>query len=165
MIYTFWDILQYAFCIPWNIMENYGRPIRQIQLWAIKYRKKHYYCWTIPKSNRKIIERDKIDTPSTIRYDFHIKTMFGLSLSPVVCVGLRIVVSNTYCAVYFVFPAFVRCTLCCLFLWIVYFLTCICPVSCVPYVASFSGLSIFAPSVFSNMYLSCVLCTLCCLFL
>ena len=47
-----------------------------------------------------------------------------------------------------------------------YSLTCICPVSCVPYVASFSGLSFFiAPSVFSNMYLSCVLCTLCCQFL
>jgi hypothetical protein len=47
-----------------------------------------------------------------------------------------------------------------------YSLTCICPVSCVPYVASFSGLSFFTtPSVFSNMYLSCVLCTLCCQFL
>ena len=72
-----------------------------------------------------------------------------------------------------------------------YSLTCICPVSCAPYVASFSGLSIFdctfgilqhlfvlclvypmlpvsldcpfliAPSVFSNMYLPCVLCTQC----
>jgi hypothetical protein len=47
-----------------------------------------------------------------------------------------------------------------------YSLTCICPVSCVSYVASFSGLSFYiAPSVFSNMYLSCVLCTLCCQFL
>ena len=47
-----------------------------------------------------------------------------------------------------------------------YSLTFICPVSCIPYVASFSGLSFFiAPSVFSNMYLSCVLCTLCCQFL
>ena len=47
-----------------------------------------------------------------------------------------------------------------------YSLTCICPVSCVPYVASFSGLSFFITrSVFSNMYLSCVLCTLCCQFL
>ena len=62
----------------------------------------------------------------------------------------------------------VLCTLCCQFLWIFHFclslrysLTFICPVSCVPYVASFSGLSFFiAPSVFSNMYLSCVLCTL-----
>jgi hypothetical protein len=44
--------------------------------------------------------------------------------------------------------------------------TFICPVSCVSYVASFSGLFIFiAPSVFSNIYLSCVLCTLCCQFL
>ena len=67
-------------------------------------------------------------------------------------------------------------SLCCQFLWIVQFLdcplplryslTCICPVSCVPYVASFSGLSFFiTPSVFSNIYLSCVLCTLCCQFL
>jgi uncharacterized membrane protein YesL len=36
-----------------------------------------------------------------------------------------------------------------------YSLTCICPVSCVSYVASFSGLFFFiTPSVFSNMYLS-----------
>ena len=67
----------------------------------------------------------------------------------------------------------VLCILCCQFLWIVLFslhlrysLTCICPVSCVPYVASFSGLSFFiTPSVFSNMYLSSVLCILCCQFL
>jgi hypothetical protein len=68
----------------------------------------------------------------------------------------------------------VLCILCCQFLWIVFFLlslgyslTCICPVSCVPYVASFSGLSFFfiTPWVFSNIYLSCVLYTLCCKFL
>jgi hypothetical protein len=42
----------------------------------------------------------------------------------------------------------------------------ICPVPCVPYVASFSGLSFFiTPSVFSNIFLSCVLCTQCCQFL
>ena len=47
-----------------------------------------------------------------------------------------------------------------------YSLTCICPVSCVSYVVSFSGLSFYiTPSVFSNMYLSCVLCILCCQFL
>jgi hypothetical protein len=47
-----------------------------------------------------------------------------------------------------------------------YALTFICPVSCVPYVASFSGLSFFiTPSVFSNIDLSCVLCILCCQFL
>jgi hypothetical protein len=47
-----------------------------------------------------------------------------------------------------------------------YSLTFICPVSCVPYVASFSGLSFFiTPSIFSNIYLSCVLCILCCQFL
>ena len=61
--------------------------------------------------------------------------------------------------------------------------TFICPVSCVSNVASVSGLSIFyfpfgfvlpvsldcpfltAPSVFSNVYLSCVLCVQCCQFL
>ena len=66
----------------------------------------------------------------------------------------------------------VLCILCCQFLWIFlllplrYSLTCICPVSCVSYVASFSGLSFYiTPSVFSNMYLSCVLCILCCQFL
>ena len=47
-----------------------------------------------------------------------------------------------------------------------YSLTLICPMSCVSYVASFSGLSFFiAHSVFSNIYLCCVLCTLCCQFL
>ena len=41
-------------------------------------------------------------------------------------------------------------------------LTFICPVSCVLYVASFSELFILiTPSVFSNVYLSCVLCTIC----
>jgi hypothetical protein len=49
-----------------------------------------------------------------------------------------------------VYLSCVLCTLCCQFLWIVYFvlplwysLTFICPVSCVPYVTSFSGLYIF----------------------
>ena len=77
----------------------------------------------------------------------------------------------------FVFPnvylSCVLCTLCCQVLGIVYFwlslwysLTFICLVSCVPYVARFSGMSIFdCPLVFPNVYLSCVLCTLCCQFL
>jgi hypothetical protein len=101
-----------------------------------------------------------------------------------------------------VFLSCVLCTLCCQFLWIVYLwlplwysLTFIRPVSCVPYVASFSGLYncdcpfgilwrlfvlchvypmlpvsldcpfVIAPLVFSDVYLSCVLCTLCCQFL
>jgi hypothetical protein len=66
----------------------------------------------------------------------------------------------------------VLCTLCCQFLSIALFialrysLTFICSVSFVPYVGSFSGLSFFiAPSVFSIIYLFCVLCTLCCQFL
>ena len=89
----------------------------------------------------------------------------------------------------FVYLPCVLCTLCCQFLWIVHFLLClfalclvypmlpvsldcpfcltfICPVSCVLYVVSFSGLSIcYCPSIFSNVYLSCVLYTLCCQFL
>ena len=58
--------------------------------------------------------------------------------------------------------------LCIVLFWLPlrYSLIFICPVSCVPYVASFSGLSFYiTPSVFSNMYLSCVLCILCCQFL
>jgi len=67
-----------------------------------------------------------------VRYDFRIKTMFGSSLPPVVCrkahecliyvicVCLRIVRCNTYCVVF-----------------LFYFSS-----SCVPNVASFSGLSI-----------------------
>ena len=64
----------------------------------------------------------------------------------------------------------VLCTQCCQCLRIVYYwlhlrfsLTFICPVYCVHNVASFSGLSIVVtPSVFSNVYLPCVLCTQCC---
>ena len=55
--------------------------------------------------------------------------------------------------------------ICCL-LHLRYSCTFICPVSCVPYVANFSGLSFFiAPSVFSNLFLSCFLCTLYCQFI
>ena len=86
-----------------------------------------------------------------------------------------------------VYLSCVLCAQCCQCLWIVhswlplqFFLTFICPVSYVPNVASVSGLSIFyfpfgfflpvsldcpfltAPSVFSNVYLSCVLCAQCC---
>jgi hypothetical protein len=98
-----------------------------------------------------------------------------------------------------VYLSCVLCTLCYQCLWIVYSwlplgfsLTFICPVSCVPYVASVFGLSILdcplgflkrlfvlclvypmlpvsldclfliAPLDFSQVYLSCVLCTLCC---
>ena len=51
------------------------------------------------------------------------------------------------------------------FLRLRYSLTFVCPVSCLPYIASFSGLSFFfVPSVFSKIYLSCVLSTLCCQF-
>ena len=72
-----------------------------------------------------------------------------------------------------VYLSCILCILCLQFLWIVYFLfrlryslMFICPVSCVPYVASVSRVSILiVPSVFSNVYLSCVFCTLCCQFL
>ena len=82
------------------------------------------------------------------------------------CVIAPLIFSNVYLS-------YVFCTLCCQILWIVhfwlppwYYLTFIFPVSCVPYVASFSGLYIFDfPLVFSNVYLSCVWCTLCCQFL
>ena len=87
-----------------------------------------------------------------------------------VCVCLRIVMSNTYCVV-FLFRLSSSCAPnvvsdCPFLLPLRYSLTFICPVSCVPYVASFSGLSFFVtPSVFSNIYLSYVLCILCCQFL
>jgi hypothetical protein len=96
------------------------------------------------------------------------------------------------CLVCLMLPVSLDC-ICWLPLW--YSLTCFCPVSCVPYVASFSGLYIcdypfgilwrlfvlclvypmlpvsldciivIAPLVFSDVYLSCVMCTLCCQFL
>ena len=82
-------------------------------------------------------------------------TMFDSSLPLVVCliyvicVCLRRVVFNTLCCVFDLY-FFILYTLCCQFLWIVHFLLplryslkLICLVSCVPYVVSFSGLSIF----------------------
>ena len=81
------------------------------------------------------------------------KTMFGSSSPPVVCRRIHILLTHSgvqyiLCYVFGLF-FFVLCTLCCQFLWIVHFwlplqysITFICPVSCVPYVASFSGLSI-----------------------
>ena len=81
-------------------------------------------------------------------YDFHIKTMFGSPLPPVVlyegscliyviCVCLCIVVCDTYCVV---------------FLFCFYS-------SCVPYVASFSGLFIFdCPSFQCSLtFIFCIL--------
>ena len=64
-----------------------------------------------------------------VRSDFSIKTMFGSSFPPVVCrclfyvicVCLRIVVSNTYRVVFFVLFVFVLCAQCCQFLQIAQF--------------------------------------------
>ena len=76
------------------------------------------------------------------------------------------VFSNMYVVLCLVYPMLPVSLDCPFTLPLRYSLTCICPVSCVPYVASFSGLSFYiTPSVFSNMYLSCVLCILCCQFL
>jgi hypothetical protein len=102
--------------------------------------RKYYTVRTILKSNRKITVKDRKSTPLILLYisylGRHIKnsgmqTLFGLSLPPVACgramlylfhfVCLRIAVSNTYCVV---------------------FLLCLRLVSCVPNVASFSGLFI-----------------------
>jgi hypothetical protein len=56
-----------------------------------------------------------------VRCNSRIKTMFGSSLPTVICICLHLVVSNTYCVVFlFCFSS-----------------------SCVRYVASFCGLSIF----------------------
>ena len=72
-----------------------------------------------------------------------------------------------------VYLSWVLCTLCCHFLWIVHFwlplrysLTFICPCFVYPMLpVSLYCPFLIAPSVFSNVYLSCVLCTLCCQFL
>ena len=78
----------------------------------------------------------------------------------------RSVFSNIYLVLCLVYPMLPVSLDCPFLLPVRYSLTFICPVSCVPYVASFSGLSFFITrSVFSNIYLSCVLCTLCCQFL
>ena len=89
-----------------------------------------------------------------VRYDFHIKTMFGSSLSPVVCrrvhiiftlfVRMPIVGYSTYCVVCLWF-----------FLWV--FSSSLLPVSlyCRFWIA---------PSVFSNVYLSMYLYIFCRMF-
>jgi hypothetical protein len=81
-----------------------------------------------------------------VRYDFHIKTLFGPSLPPVVFVGGLVsylhylclfahsCVQHILCCVFVLF-FFVLCTLCCQFLWIVHF---------------------YYPSIFSNVYLHCL---------
>ena len=82
-----------------------------------------------------------------------------------ICVCLHIVVS---CVVFLFLFFFVLCTLCRQFLTIVHFclplrysLTCIWLVCCVPCITSFLRFTLLiAPSVFSNVYLTCVLCTL-----
>jgi hypothetical protein len=54
----------------------------------------------------------------------------------VICVCLRIVMFYTYCVVFLCFFVFILCTLCCVFVFLRL-------ASCLPYVDSFSGLSIW----------------------
>ena len=61
-----------------------------------------------------------------VRYDFRIQTMFGSSLSPVICRKVHVlitlfVVSNTYSVVCLLCIFFILYTLCCQFLRIVHF--------------------------------------------
>jgi hypothetical protein len=68
---------------------------------------------------------------------------------------------HIYFVLYLVYPMWPVSLDCPFSLPLRYSLAFICPGTCVPYVASFPGLSFFiALSVFSNIYLSCVLCTL-----
>jgi hypothetical protein len=91
----------------------------------------------------------------------YVASFSGLSFFITPSVFSNIYLSCVFCAL---FSQFLRIVFFSLHLR--YSLTCICPLSCVSYVASFYGLSFFiTPSVFSNVYLSCVLCTLCCQFL
>ena len=85
-----------------------------------------------------------------VRFVFTSSSLYDDECLYVICVCLRLVVSNTCC---------------------VMFLFCF-SLSCVPYVAGFSGLScLIAPSVFSNVYVMSMFCRslfffrpLCCLF-
>ena len=77
-----------------------------------------------------------------VHYDFCIKMMFGSSLPPVDFMRARVI------STLFVFACILWCSTQC-----VVFLLCFSS-SCVPFVASFSGLSnLIAFSVFSNVYL------------
>ena len=93
---------------------------------------------------------------------YHVYLMLPVSLDCLFCLS----------------SSFILCTICCQFLWIVCFV-CLRLLSCVPYVASFSGLFVLFVFVFYLVYhmlpvsLDClfclsssfIMCTLCCQFL
>ena len=89
---------------------------------------------------------------------------------PMLCVFLDCLFLITPSVFSNVYLSCVLCDQCCVCLWIVYSwiplqfsLTLICPVSCVTNVVLFLDcLFLITPSVFSNVYLSCVLCDQCC---
>jgi hypothetical protein len=114
-----------------------------------------------------------LDCPFLLPLRYSLKIYLSCVLCTLFCQFLWIVLFFAPSVFSNIYLSCVLCTLCYQFLWIVLFLlplryslTFICPVSCVPYIASFSGLSFFfGPSVFSKIYLSYVLGTLCCQFL
>ena len=113
-----------------------------------------------------------------VHYNFHMKTMFGWSLPPIVSY-LRYLCLFEYSGVQHI--------LCCVLLWYVFVLCLVCPMlpvslhcpflcalccqflyivhSCVPYVASFSTLSILDCPMLPVSLHCPFLCALCCQFL
>ena len=96
-----------------------------------------------------------------VRYDFRIQTMFGSSLPPVVCMRAQVLLMFLCLFVYSGIQN-ILCTQCCQFLWIVYFLLSLRYSLTFIYLVypmlpvSLDCLFLIAPSVFSNVYLSCV---------
>jgi len=81
-----------------------------------------------------------------VHYNLRINTMFGSSLTPIVCRGLMSYLCYLCLLAHRYYVVFLLC-----FSW-----------SCVPYVVSFSALSFLtAPSVFSNVYLNKLKCVYC----
>ena len=82
LIHNHQIVTRWAMCQSRMLPSSY--PIKW-QLTYMKYNKLRYH----------------LDTCACC--DFRIKTMFGSSLRPVICVRLRIVMSNTYCVVFLFF--------------------------------------------------------------
>jgi hypothetical protein len=90
-------------------------------------RSRAHFSWTEIKAGTKS-RHCLYEEKCYVRYDCRIKTMFCSSLSPgscliyVICVSLRIMVSNTYCVVFLfcLSSSCIVCAQCCQYLWIVH---------------------------------------------
>jgi hypothetical protein len=104
-----------------------GASGRSSALHGVPGRSRAHFSWTEIKAGTKS-RHCLYEEKCYVRYDCRIKTMFCSSLSPgscliyVICVSLRIMVSNTYCVVFLfcLSSSCIVCAQCCQYLWIVH---------------------------------------------